>query len=262
MNRFKKYIGLWLILFLGLAAVVAIAFIDDIKIGELTLKKAPIKDYLLTEVDTATAIDSVKNLEAEADGPAELDTTPQNFLIIGDSMTWNLALRLAEYAEANGHDIHTVNWDSSSTKTWGDCDTLRHFINKFNPSYVFVSLGANEIFLKDASSRKKCVESILAQIGDRPYVWIGPPNWKEGEGVNDMIESMCVPGSFFRTAGMKFQLRKDGIHPTEKASALWLDSVARWIPQSAHPIVMNLPPDTLKINKFKRAQMTILKPKK
>ncbi len=90
------------------------------------------------------------------------------------------------------------------------------------------------------------VKKILSCIGDIPYVWIGPPNWNEDTGINDMLEATCKKGSFFRSAGMEFKRKKDKIHPTREASALWIDSIMRWMPKSAHPILAEVPSDTLR----------------
>ncbi|MDE6295596.1 MAG: hypothetical protein K2M03_05975, partial [Muribaculaceae bacterium] len=173
------------------------------------------------------------------------DSTAQSILLIGDSMTLNLAYRLTQYAKHNGHTFHSVNWDSSNTKIWAESDTLQHFINQYGATYIFISLGSNELYLTKPEGHRKYVEAILSKIGDRPYVWIGPPNWKEDAGINDMIESACIPGGFFRSAGMSFERKKDKIHPTRKASALWIDSIARWMPRSAHPILMEIPSDSI-----------------
>lgn len=177
--------------------------------------------------------------------PQPIDSASQSLLIIGDSMTLNLAYRLAEYAKQNGHTLHSVNWDSSNTKIWAGCDTLDNFIRRYDVTFVFVSLGSNELYIKNPSSREPYVKAILDKIGDLPYVWIGPPNWKEDSGINDMLESMCRPGAFFRSAGMEFERKKDKIHPTRRASALWIDSIMRWMPKSAHPILADVPSDSI-----------------
>lgn len=265
MKNLKNYIGVWLILTVALIAIVTLAFVDEIKVGDLSLKQAPIKETLLAAADTAKneKKDSVKSESGKDDVvSAQTDTVPKSILIFGDSMTWNLALRLAEYAHANGHTVHTINWDSSNTKIWAESDTLSYFLKKHNVSYVFVSLGSNELYLSKPDRHKPYVETILNQIGDIPYIWIGPPNWTKDSGLNDMLESTCAPKSFFRSAGMTFQRKKDGRHPTKESSADWMDSVVRWMPKSAHPIVMNLPPDSLKINSTKMANITPLKPKR
>lgn len=245
----SRYIGLWLLLVTGLIFFLVISFMDDITIGLYTVKKAPFHETLLKEREIddmfAAEEDSILAVKREERHVAKVDSTPQSILLIGDSMTMNLALRLAEYAKANGHEFHAVNWDSSGTVKWAKSTHLAEFVEEYGATYVFISLGANELYLKNPSSHKQYVEAIIAQVGDRPYVWIGPPNWKEDEGINDMIEATCKPGSFFRSAGMEFKRKKDGIHPTRESSALWIDSVARWMPKSAHPILLNLPNDSL-----------------
>lgn len=249
----SNYTGLWLLLATAMVVVILIAFADDINIGKWTIKKAPYRETLLrdtSEEEREKAIaDSLrevrKELETERLTQAVVDSTPQSILLIGDSMTMNLALRLAQYAKHNGHTMHAVNWDSSSTVKWGKSDHLKDYIHEFGATYVFISLGANELYLKNPKTHQQYVEMILDQIGDLPYVWIGPPNWKEDFGVNDMLEEVCKPGSFFRSAGMKFARKKDGIHPTREASAFWIDSIARWMPKSGHPILLDTPSDSV-----------------
>ena len=83
---------------------------------------------------------------------------------------------------------------------------------------------------------------MLKQIGDIPYVWIGPPNWKPDTGINELIESKVPEGCFFVSNGMHFDRAKDGAHPTRSSAILWMDSVARWMPQNCRfPIKMSLP---------------------
>lgn len=247
----KSYFGLWMLLAVGLLVVLAIGFADDITIGGYTVKKAPFREHLLTdkeaEAEEAARLDSVLAVQREEqeNNKAEVDSAPQSILLIGDSMTLNLALRLAQYAKANGHKFHSVNWDSSGTVKWGKSRHLEEYIKEYGATYVFISLGSNELYIKDPKSHLKYVRSILDQVGDLPYVWIGPPNWKEDNGFNDFLEATCRPGTFFRSAGMEFKRKKDGIHPTRESSALWIDSIARWMPKSSHPILLETPPDSI-----------------
>lgn len=242
----KPYLALWLLLAAALSIITVVAFLDDdIKIGSYTLKKAPIADALTADsTDEAGGFvpsDSIVPLKEEA----VTDSLPQVLFIFGDSMTYNLALRLAQYAKQNGHEIHSVNWDSSNTKIWADYDTLAYYLDKYHPTQVFISLGSNELYLKQPEIRKPQVKKILEVIDTIPYVWIGPPNWTEDSGINDMIASLCRPGTFFRSAGMQFKRRKDGIHPTRESSALWMDSIMRWLPKSAHPFKADVPADSI-----------------
>lgn len=249
----SSYTGIWLLLAVSLIIIITVSFADDFSVGGWTPKKAPYREMLLEKEYADTEVTGVSADGAGEEGfslakipePAKTDSTPQSILLIGDSMTLNLAMRLSRYARANGHTFHAVNWDSSNTKIWAESDTLQYFIKQYDATYVFVSLGSNELYLTKPEGHRKYVEAIIDKIGGRPYVWIGPPNWKEDAGLNDMIQSACAPGTFFRSAGMKFERKKDKIHPTRAASALWIDSVARWMPRSAHPILMDAPSDSL-----------------
>ena len=76
----------------------------------------------------AVAGEKSDDIEAAAEddnAPAEaVDTTKQRLLIIGDSMTQLLALRLSDYANKNGHTLTCVTWNGSGTKQWSETDTL------------------------------------------------------------------------------------------------------------------------------------------
>lgn len=248
----SNYIGVWMLLASALVFVMLVSFSDDISLGGWTLKKAPFSETLfpyadLPEVpvdDNLTFLDSVTELPAMKQ--VEIDSVPKSILLFGDSMTLNLAYRLSKYAQKNGHDLHSINWDSSNTKIWAETDTLSHYLDKFKPDYIFISLGSNEVYFKNPDKRLPYVKKILATIGDIPYVWIGPPNWNKDTQLNDMLEATCAPGSFFRSQGMEFKRRKDNIHPTRDSSARWMDSIMRWLPKSAHPILADVPDDSIK----------------
>ncbi len=254
----SSYLALWLLLAGALAIFLIVGFSDDIKLGDYTVKKAPFAETLFP--DSAKVERENYGLEAsggmEATLPEEImpkevptDSLPKNILLFGDSMTMNLALRFAKYAKQNGHQMHAINWDSSNTKIWAETDTLSYYINKLKPDFIFISLGSNEVYFKDPYKRHPYVKQILSVIGDVPYVWIGPPTWDNRTAINDMLEATCRPGSFFRSSGMEFKRKKDKIHPTREASALWVDSIMRWMPKSAHPILADFPSDSLgKVN--------------
>ena len=242
----KTYLALWLLLSVALIVVLLVAFSDDIVIGGKTLRKAPVADLFATDslsVELAEAgTDSIPELIEEI----KTDSLPQSIFIFGDSMTFNLALRLAQYAKQNGHVINSVNWDSSNTKIWAEHDTLAYYIEKFRPTQIFISLGSNELYISKPETRLPYIKKILEVIDTIPYVWIGPPNWKEDGGINDLLARTCRPGSFFRSAGMEFQRKADHIHPTRSSSASWIDSIMRWLPSSAHPFIAEMPSDSLK----------------
>ncbi len=247
----SKYLGIWSLLAIALVIVCAISFADDIYIFGFKLKKAPIASALtseyLTQEEKQKEQQEAKILLEEQAKPQEnpVDSTPQSILIFGDSMTQNLALRLSAYAKQNGHQVHSINWDSSGTRIWAQTDTLYRYIREFKPSFIFVALGSNELYIRNLDKYKEYVETILKKIGDIPYVWIGPPNWKPDEGINDMLQATTAPGTYFRSEGIKLDRKKDQIHPTRDAAAIWFDSIARWMPHSAHPIKLDFPADSI-----------------
>ena len=217
----SRYLGLWLLLASALVIFLVISFADDVSIGWYTLRKAPFREILLKDEEAesrkaaeADSLLAVKREEQERMKTAT-DTTPQSILLIGDSMTLNLALRLAQYAKANGHSFHAVNWDSSGTVKWAKSRHLAEYVEEYGATYVFISLGSNELYLKNPSTHRQYVDSKMAQR------------------------------------------KKDGVHPTREASSLWIDSIARWMPKSSHPILMNTPSDSIgKVNanvKFMKA---------
>ena len=86
------------------------------------------------------------------------------------------------------------------------------------------------------------MKKILADIDTIPFLWIGPPNWRDDTGINDLISSHTPRGTFFLSNGMTFERAKDGAHPTRPSAAAWLDSVIRWMPANAlHPIRLDVP---------------------
>lgn len=253
----RHYRGLWLLLATALCLFVAYSFTEPVTIFGHEMARAPFADVLTAQPQatvattasgqtatapngTATPTDSIKPTEQT---PAPTDTAAKTILFIGDSMLEGLSPRLAAYATANGHTLYSVIWYSSTSEIWGQSDKITKYINRLHPDYIFISLGANELFVRDIKTKRdKYVKKMLADIGDIPYVWIGPPNWKPDTGINDLIAANAAPGTFFVSNGMHFDRSKDGAHPTRQSAIEWMDSVARWMPlHSAHPIRMDKP---------------------
>lgn len=246
---FRNYRGLWLLLVTAFVAFGVLSAFGPFSIGGHELKSSGIWQTLTDDGSAKAQKQAVQGAAARVAAdkpesrPIEVDTIPKTILFIGDSMLDGLYPRLAAYAEENGHTLYAVIWYSSTSEVWGKSTKLRDYIQKLNPGYIFVSLGANELFVSDIiEKRDKYVKNILADIGDIPYVWIGPPNWKPDTGINDLIAANAGPQHFFLTNGMEFPRMKDGAHPTHQAAIGWMDSVIRWMPtHSDHPIKMNVP---------------------
>lgn len=249
----SNYTSVWLLLTCALVIFTLLSFSDDVSFAGWKVKKSPIAETLLPSNQSSSdlseenlaLLDSIQIDPLEEIKETPVDSVPKSILIFGDSMTFNLAHRLSKYAHQNGHQLHAINWDSSNTKIWAETDTLSHFINLYKADYIFISLGSNEAYFKNPDLRIPYVKKILSVIGDIPYIWIGPPIWNKDTKINEMLEATCAPGSFFRSQGMEFKRKKDNIHPTRESSAQWMDSIMRWMPKSAHPILADLPSDSL-----------------
>ena len=256
----KPLRGLIGILAVGLVIFAALSFVPDgINLGFATLKTGTFAETLFAANNppvrkTAKAGATRNNKQESATGKVQatkpehvkkspMDTTAKTILFIGDSMLEGLGPRLAAYAKENGHTLIDVIWYSSTTEIWGKSTRLKENIATFRPDYIFICLGANELFVSDIKrKRQKYLDNMLSQIGSIPYVWIGPPNWKPDTGINDMLQESCAPGSFYLSNGQHFDRAKDGAHPTHASAAAWCDRVCKWVmTESAHPIRLNKP---------------------
>lgn len=248
----RHYLHLWLLLATAFVIFAAASALDRMPtVGGHTLRNSGLAQALtpphgdIADSIFAAQLDSLALAgAAEPAFPVPVDTAAQTILFIGDSMLEGLSPRMAAYADHNGHTLYSVVWYSSTSEVWGASDKLRHYIDTLRPTYIFVSLGANELFVKDiAAKRRGFVEKIIADIDTIPYVWIGPPNWKDDTGINDLVSGTARRGSFFLSNGMHFDRSSDGAHPTRSSAIEWLDSVMRWMPaNAAHPIRMDVPP--------------------
>ena len=77
-------------------------------------------------------------------------------------------------------------------------------MKKFKPTYVFLVLGANELFVRDIiKKRTKYVKNILQQLDTVKFVWVGPPNWKDDTGINTMILRNVGSDRYFPSKNLK-----------------------------------------------------------
>ena len=242
----KSYWGLWTLLLAAFVFFVVLSFWQDgIRIGGLDIKTSTFARDMVKE-PVAKRVEVADTLDREGHAKpwrAPLDTTAKNILFIGDSMLEGLAPRLAAYCNKNGHTLVEVIWYSSSTLCWGETARLTELINKYHPNYIFVCLGANELYVPDIKkARRPYLKKMLAEIGDIPYVWIGPPNWDEDTGINDLLARELAKGCFYLSANDKFERSRDGAHPTRASAHKWMDRVVKWInANGAHPFRLDYP---------------------
>lgn len=262
----RKYLGLWSILAVGFAVFFITSAFGDINV-DFTLRSGGmlsaitgndcISDFFVGDTDSSQPADEpseAHEASTEPEPEPEPSEPPVNvvrptdpdgkvILFIGDSMLEGLSPRLAAYAKENGHSLYSVIWYSSTSEIWGETTKVREFVNKYKPDFLFICLGANELFVRDIENRRdKYVKNMISQIGDLPYVWIGPPNWKPDTGINRLIAKNAKQGCYFKSDGMHFDRAKDGAHPTRSSACLWMDSIVRWLPAHCpYKIKLNKP---------------------
>ena len=239
------------------AALAAHAFaVGPVEVAGRVLRPGPLVEAVVGEARVArlglvpsprwrTPRRGVPDVVAPAGAPARaVDRSPQRILLFGDSMIEELMLRMADYCQANGHELYPAVWYAAGTMHWGQDDKLDRLIAERDPTVVIAVLGSNELTMRHIERRASAVRQIMTKVGDRPLLWVGPPNWTEDTGINDLLERTVGPARFFRSAELELARKPDGIHPTRTASATWMDAVARWIEEeSAYPFILSAPQD-------------------
>ncbi len=252
------FLGVWLVL--G-----AYSFLEEpVSLGGIALTQTDVRERLSpaevptdVELPPATGASDPSPAQAAAASPSAagpssaarsgpppppLDPSPQRIMIVGDSMVVNLIQPLADYCQENGHKLFPVIWYASTTVAWGSQSKLSDCLREFDPTYVIVVLGASELGVRDVASRQSSVRTINKIIGNRHYFWLGPPNWREDTGFNDMVHKTVGAGRFFRSAGLELDRESDGIHPTPTAGRKWVDAFARWMETEAAVRIPMKPP--------------------
>lgn len=251
----KPYWGLCALLIAAFAFFALMSLkADGFSIGGLEIKTSSMAQQvkaIFSGSDQPVVADSLDASGRLPDGHhpkgwrAPVDTTANTILFIGDSMLEGLGPRLAAYCDKSGHTLIEVIWYSSSTLCWAQTGRLTELINKYHPTYIMVCLGANELYVPDIrTARKPHLKKMLAEIGDLPYLWIGPPNWDKDTGINDLLADNLDEGCFYKSAGDQFDRSRDGAHPTRASASQWMDRVIKWMGAHAtYPLRLNYPGD-------------------
>ena len=234
----------------------------DIKIAGYALKKNTLKEYFSTiATPEKKPLKKKPQTKKKINLPPTItpDTSSQRILIIGDSMLEGLGPRLNDYCEENNHTLGQIVWYSSNSKWYGSCDTIPHFIERFKPTYIILAIGSGDIIAYNAIvERKPYVEKILEQVKGYKYIWVGPPNWREDSGINELIDNSVKERTFFLSKDLSFERVSDGVHPTRESASKWMDTIASFIMnKSSNPIMLKIP----KKKAEKRPTVYMLSPK-
>ena len=200
-------------------------------------------DSISADTIVVVAVDTI----AVEPVPLPLDTAGKRILFFGDSMIEGLSMRFADYARENGHELYTVCWYGSTTTGWAhNLDTLQSFLHWSEADYVVVSLGGNELKVKDLDNHAENIRIIQRALGSRPTIWVAPPSWVKNPTITGVIRGEVGDKRYFDSTRLTYTRGSDKMHPTFGSASRWMDSIAVWMssPQTAHPIKMNFPKAT------------------
>ena len=199
----KKRLQLSKVVFIFVSSIALItiySFMEfEFDIYGFKIKKAEIKAFLVENVEQGTLSQNIIKADSVIKKPEErkVDSSEQVILFIGDSMVESLMHRLYDYTLENNHKLYPVIWFSSSTKAYGQSDKLKSYINKYKPTLIIIALSSNELFVHDLKERDRYIKVMLKQLDTNKFLWIGPPNWKEDTGINDLILKNIGKEKFF-----------------------------------------------------------------
>lgn len=255
MKKPSPIVALWILLTVALVIFIGVSFSDDVRLGSHTLSKAYFPETLLANSkpdQDEIRIEVADTIPIPAEALIEPDTTIHNVLVFGDSMTHHLAMSIAKYGAKNHYKVTGVTWESSSIPGWKNSDKIKKYLEMVKPDFIFISLGSNEMGLKNFERRVPDIQEIVAQLGDIPYVWVGPPLWTEDKGFYPVLEKTLPKGKVFKIENLEIERGPDHVHPTKRGAEVWADTLMKWIKKSDHPILTEMPDSgtTTKGHKF------------
>ena len=147
-------------------------------------------------------------------------------LVFGDSFVdAGLSQEIKKLVEIRSGKALSNAWTSSTTTAWATGDKLASMLAGFKPDVVFVSIGANEVFLPAPETRAQYIRAIVKRLDKRPCVWIGTPLWKGETGITAVEKANCAPCTYFDSNAINIDRGPDKIHPSVKGGAAWADAV-------------------------------------
>lgn len=161
-------------------------------------------------------------------GAYPLSLAGRRVLLVGDSMGQGIAPFLQRKVEAAGGRMVSAPEQSSTIIWWQGSGKLRGLIAEHRPDIIFIALGSNELFTKDAGTRAPIIRRMLEEIGRRDAYWIGPPSWKPGSALVPVIEENFQAGRFYNSDNLQVPRGPDGKHPTLKGYEQWVELIWNW----------------------------------
>jgi hypothetical protein len=185
------------------------------------------------------------------------DSVSHRVLIMGDSESGGLCFQLYDYCQENGHNlVAALTWYSASIFNLAYADTVNDVIKKYKPTYIFIVVGLNEMYAKDLNNRRKAAQILAKKISGIPYTWIGPANYMEDYGINQVFKESAEPGTYYLTKQLDLPKGGDKRHPSKVGYRIWMDSLAVWLQTDAKYKIKMDPP--IKRNRLYRSKIITL----
>lgn len=161
------------------------------------------------------------------------DSSQQRILFIGDSQAGGMASVLNDYCYENGHKlVATFTWYSATILNFGYSNKVDDLIEKYQPTLIMIVIGLNELYAKDLKKRTSAANLLKAKIGNIPYLWIGPANYVNDLGINQVFEQTATPNRFVLSKDLNLPKATDKRHPNRDGYRIWMEHIARFIQSS------------------------------
>ena len=178
--------------------------------------------------------------ESSVDAPVGVGELPSGTTVlrIGDSFAGALGIDLnRELKEAGVRGV--LKYETSTyIPTWASSKDLNHYLLKFHPDLVLITLGANELEIPDPAARAPTIHRLVGRLGGRPCVWVAPPLWQGARpALLDTIRSSCAPCLYLDSSALvpELQRMRDHIHPAMQARKIWAKAVIDWLRKHRDP---------------------------
>jgi lysophospholipase L1-like esterase len=209
-----------------------LTFLQELEMGHAVEKKNKIAQGKYSVSDSVGEDSLQKELANQIyNFPFSVNDSIKRILFVGDSQLENLRKPVKKRLMDNEYQlVASVIWYGSSTKQWANSDTLAYFISKYNPDFVLIALGLNEVFAKDLEERKKYAQSIKSNFEQRklPFYFIGPATWVEDKGITAVLQE-TFGKLYYPSHLLTLDRSNDGRHPSKDAANVWFGKVAEQI---------------------------------
>ncbi len=184
--------------------------------------------------DAADASTSASTSASTEPPPLPQGTT---ILHIGDSMAGALGVALNDELKRAGVKGVLRFKTASFIPTWAWSQDLPVLLAGHKPDLVLITLGANEVAIKDPEIRTKVIQKLVGRLNGVPCVWIAPPLWAGDTGLLPVIRKNCAPCRYMDTNVIAPGMPRlsDKIHPTMSARKDWAKIVIDWLARERDP---------------------------